>query len=589
MPVRRGRRRRASRRAAADRAAPSGIWHGARARACRPGQRYGFRVDGPWDPAHGPVFNPAKLLLDPYARAVSGVGRARRPDLRLPRGRPTPTRARRAARTPRDADSAPYVAALGGGARRLRLGRRRAGPAAAPVDRHGRLRAARQGVHRAAPEVPERPARHLRRAGHPTPSCTTSRTSASPPSSCCRCTSSSPSRTSAESGLTNYWGYNSVGFFAPHAAYSSSGDRGEQVTEFKAMVKALHAAGLEVILDVVYNHTAEGGPLGPTLQLPRPRRHRLLQARDWVTTAHVLRRHRLRQHRGRRAPAGAAADPGLAALLGHRDARRRLPLRPGAGADPHRPPGRPGRPLPHHDRPGPGAAAGEADRRAVGRQRGRLPGRPRSRRRGASGTTSTATPSATSGGPSPAASATSPRGWPAPRDLYADDGRSPYASVNFVTAHDGFTLRDLVSYDHKHNEANGEDNRDGTDNNRSWNCGVEGETDDPTSSRCGAGRRRTCWPRCCLSTGVPMITAGDERGRTQRGNNNAYCQDNEIVLGGLAARRRLARPVRARPGRAAAAARAPGAAPAALPRGPARPWRGGPKDLAWIAPRRAAR
>ena len=154
-------------------------------------------------------------------------------------------------------------------------------------------------------------------------------------------------------------------------------------------------------------------------------------------------------------------------------------------------------------------------------------------------------------------------------DLYADDGRSPYASVNFVTAHDGFTVRDLVSYDHKHNEANGEDNQDGTDNNRSSNHGVEGET---TDTKIVALRRRQAanlMATLCLSNGVPMITAGDERGRTQRGNNNAYCQDNEISWIDWRRRRRVAGRLRDHPGRAAAAPRAPRPAAAALLRGPA--------------------
>ena len=184
--------------------------------------------------------------------------------------------------------------------------------------------------------------------------------------------------------------------------------------------------------------------------------------------------------------------------------------------------------VPDRDPAGPGAAPREADRRAVGRVDGRLPGRARSRRRGWSGTTGTATPSATSGARQSGGIRDVATRLAGSSDLYADDGRSPYASVNFVTAHDGFTLRDLVSYNHKHNEANGERNRDGTDNNRSWNCGVEGETDDEEIIALRHRQAANLMATLCLSTGVPMITAGDERGRTQRGNNNAYCQDNEI-------------------------------------------------------------
>ena len=176
----------------------------------------------------------------------------------------------------------------------------------------------------------------------------------------------------------------------------------------------------------------------------------------------------------------------------------------------------------------PDAAPREADRRALGRLDGRLPGRASSRRRGWSGTTSSATRCATSGAGRSSGIRTVATRLAGSSDLYADDGRSPYASVNFVTAHDGFTLRDLVSYESKHNEANGEGNRDGTDDNRSQNFGVEGETDDPEIV---ALRRRTAanlLVTLCLSNGVPMITAGDERGRTQRGNNNPYVQDNEV-------------------------------------------------------------
>ena len=181
----------------------------------------------------------------------------------------------------------------------------------------------------------------------------------------------------------------------------------------------------------------------------------------------------------------------------------------------------------HRDRAGPRAAPREAGRRAVGRLDGRLPGRASSRRRGSSGTTSSATRCATSGAASSGGVRTVATRLAGSSDLYADDGRSPYASVNFITAHDGFTLRDLVSYNVKHNEANGEDNRDGTDNNRSWNCGVEGETDDPEIIALRRRQAANLMATLCFSSGVPMLTAGDERGRTQGGNNNAYGQDNE--------------------------------------------------------------
>ncbi|MGN6129473.1 MAG: glycogen debranching protein GlgX, partial [Nocardioidaceae bacterium] len=326
-------------------------------------------------------------------------------------------------------------------------------------------------------------------------------------------------------GLVNYWGYNTVSFFAPDATYSSSGDRGQQVTEFKQMVKTLHRSGIEVILDVVYNHTAESGAAGPTLsfrglddfgyylhgddqgsyfdltgcgntvQASYPPALRLIldSLRYWVTEMHVDGfRFDLTSALTR---TGREVDMSSAFLttVGQDPVLRDVKLiaEPwDASMDGYRVGGFPPPWVEWNDR-----------YRDTIRDFWR----------------------ARSGGISDVASRLS-----GSSDLYADDGRSPYASVNFVTAHDGFTLRDLVSYDHKHNEANGEDNRDGTDHNRSWNCGVEGETDDP---RVRALRRRQAanlMATLCLSTGVPMITAGDERGRTQRGNNNAYVQDNEI-------------------------------------------------------------
>ena len=293
------------------------------------------------------------------------------------------------------------------------------------------------------------------------------------------------------------------------------------------MVKALHAAGIEVILDVVYNHTAEGNHLGPMLVDARHRQRRLLPARrQRPAVLHGLHRHR--EHAERPAPARAAADHGLAALLGDRDARRRLPLRPRLDAGPRvlrrRPAVRVLRPRPA----GPGRLAGEAHRRAVGRRRGRLPGRQ--------------LPAAVDRverqvprhGPRLLArrgldrSASSPHASPARPTSTRTTGRKPYASINFITAHDGFTLHDLVSYNDKHNEANGEDNRDGESNNRSWNCGVEGPTDDLDVVALREQQKRNFLATLFLSQGVPMLVAGDEMGRTQGGNNNAYCQDNEI-------------------------------------------------------------
>ena len=330
----------------------------------------------------------------------------------------------------------------------------------------------------------------------------------------------------AERGLTNYWGYSTIGFFAPHSGYAATGIRGQEVREFKGMVKALHRAGIEVILDVVYNHTAEGNHLGPMLSFKgvdnasyyrlmpddphlymdftgtgnslnpvHPSVLRLIMdsLRYWVTECHVD---------GFRFDLASA----LARELYDVDRLR-------AFFD-----------TIHQD---PVLSPGQADRRAVGRRPGRLPGRqlpgpvvgverhlPRrdarllARRR-----------------PSVADFASRLTG---SSDLYESDGRHPFASINFITAHDGFTLRDLVSYNEKHNEANLEDNRDGTDDNRSWNCGVEGATDDPEINALRARQQRNFLATLLLSQGTPMLLGGDEFGRTQGGNNNAWCQDNEI-------------------------------------------------------------
>jgi glycogen operon protein len=336
----------------------------------------------------------------------------------------------------------------------------------------------------------------------------------------------------AERGLVNYWGYNSIGFFAPHNAYSASGDRGQQVTEFKAMVKALHQAGIEVILDVVYNHTAEAGTRGPTLSfrglddhgfyyrvapdqpgMPAPDTYwdvtgcgntvdasnpfalRLIldSLRYWVTEMHVdgfrfdlmsaLTRVDHKIDMGCHLLTAIGQDPVLRHV--------KLIAEPwDASMDGYR----------VGEFPPPWVEWNDQYRDEI-----------RDFWRGqASGIRTVATRLAGSS------------------DLYADDGRSPYASINFITAHDGFTLRDLVSYETKRNEANGEGNRDGTDNNRSWNHGVEGETDDEAIVALRRRQAANLMATLCLSNGVPMITSGDERGRTQRGNNNAYAQDNEI-------------------------------------------------------------
>jgi isoamylase len=500
---------------AAMTAGPGGLWQCYLA-GVGPGQRYGYRVDGPWDPANGLRCNPAKLLLDPYARAIDGDvtwdpsvfgHQADDPDRRD------------------DGDSAPFV------------------PRSVVVNTYfdwGYDRPPRhaladtilyeahvKGLTARHPEVPPElrgtylglahPAviAHLADLGVTAVELMPVHQFVSVPFPAGR-------------GLTNYWGYDTIGFFAPHHGYCSAGRRGEQVTEFKTMVKALHEAGIEVILDVVYNHTGEGSHTGPTLSfrgldneayyrlLPADKRYYLdttgtgnslnvhhpqsLQLlmdslRYWVTEMHVD---------------GFRFD--LAVTLTRQDDRvdrlsvffslvRQDPVLADVKliAEPW--------------------DVGLTDSYQLGNfpaqwseENGRYRDTVRDFWRSQPATRAEFTARLTGSA-----------------DLYQPSGRRPAASVNFVAFHDGFTLRDLVSYDHKHNEANGMDNRDGSSNNRSWNCGAEGDTDDPEVLGLRARQSRNFLATLLLSQGVPMLAHGDELGRTQRGNNNAWCQDNELT------------------------------------------------------------
>ena len=505
-----------------------GIWHGALP-DLPPGTRYGFRVDGPWDPAQGHRFNPHKLLLDPYALAVSGTYT------------PDPATFGYVFDTPEEQsteDSAPFVP------RSVVVDPAHGGDFDweddAPMRRRWRDTVLYECHVKGMTALHDRVPEHLRGtyAGLGSPAVTdylrdlgVTAVELLPVHQFV----SEPALT--ERGTTNYWGYNSIGYFAPHAAYSASGDRGQQVREFKEMVKSLHRAGLEVILDVVYNHTAEAGPLGPTLSFrglddrgfykrvdpapvpgsksgaveyddtywdvtgcgntvdsnhPLALRLILDSLRYWVTEMHVD---------------GFRFDLMSALTRTGYDIDMGSDLLVAIGQDP----------VLRHVK----LIAEPWDASMDGYLVGRMPPpwvewndqyRDEIRdfwRNHAPGPRTVATRLAGSS------------------DLYADDGRSAYNSINFVTAHDGFTLRDVVTYERKHNEANGEENRDGTDNNRSWNHGVEGETDDPALVAVRRRQAANMMATLCLSNGVPMITAGDERGRTQRGNNNAYCQDNE--------------------------------------------------------------
>jgi glycogen operon protein len=330
-----------------------------------------------------------------------------------------------------------------------------------------------------------------------------------------------------EQGLSNYWGYNTIGFFAPHNAYSSAGQSGEQVLEFKAMVRHLHHAGIEVILDVVYNHTAEGNHLGPTLAfrgIDNQAYYRLVDGdrahyydttgtgntllmrnphvlqlimdslRYWVTEMHVD------GFRFDLAASLARQFHEVDRLSAFFDLVQQDPIVSQVKLIAE----------PWDVGPG-GYQVGNFPPRWT-EWNGKYRDTMRDFWRGEP---------ATVGEFAARLSGSS--------DLYQNDGRAPYASINFVTAHDGFTLRDLISYNDKHNEANGEGGNDGESHNRSWNSGVEGDTDDPDVLALRARRARNLLATLLLSQGTPMLLHGDELGRTQRGNNNTYCQDSELT------------------------------------------------------------
>jgi len=499
-----------------------GIWHGFVPGAGY-GQAYGYRVHGPWDPAHGVRCNPAKLLLDPYARAVRG---------QVAFGPEVYDYDAADGGAPSSLDSAGHVP--------LSLvvdGAFDWGDDAPPrrdyadtvfyevhvkgfTMRHpgvpAELRGSYAGLgHEAALE-------HLTSLG-------VTAVELLPVHQYV------PDNFLLQRGLTNYWGYQSIGYFAPHLAYSAaarsgpagSGQAGAQVAEFKAMVRALHRAGLEVILDVVFNHTAEGGQSGPTLcfrGLDNAAYYRLDPAdagryydttgtgntlnagspvalrlimdslRYWLTEMHVD------GFRFDLAATLARQDSGFSSASAFFDLIAQDPVVSQAKlvAEPW--------------------DVGQLDSYDLGRfptlwrewngkYRDTMRDFWRSQKIGGLGEFATR--------------------FAGSADLYGDDRRRPTASVNLITVHDGFTLRDLVSYDTKHNEANGESNRDGAEDNRSWNCGAEGPTPDPEVLALRARQSRAMLTTLLLSFGVPLLLGGDELGRTQGGNNNAYCQDNE--------------------------------------------------------------
>ena len=489
------------------------VWH-AYLPGVMPGRRYGFRVHGPYDPPRGLRCNPAKLLLDPYALAVEGAVDWDESCFGYDFGDPwSRNDADSAGHTMRSVVVNPY----------FDWGDDR--PPRTPYHETVIYEAHVKGLTARHPEIPPEMRGTYAGLAHPVIidhllSIGVTAVELMPVHQFVH----DDALTSR--GLRNYWGYNTIGFFAPHNEYASSGRRGEQVLEFKAMVKALHQAGIEVILDVVYNHTAEGNHLGPTLSfrgIDNASYYRLAEddaryytdttgtgnsllmrsphvlqlimdsLRYWVTEMHVD---------GFRFDLAATLARELHAvdrLSAFFDLVQQDPVVSQVKL-----------------------IAEPWDIGEGGYQVGNFPplwtewngqyrDTVRDFWRGEPGAL-----------PDFASRLTGSS------DLYADDGRRPIASINFVTCHDGFTLNDLVSYDGKHNEANGEDGRDGSDDNRSWNCGREGPTDDLDVIALRERQKRNFLTTLFLSQGVPMLLHGDEIGRTQDGNNNAYCQDNEL-------------------------------------------------------------
>ena len=492
------------------------VWHNY-IPGLHPGQRYGYRVYGPYDPVHGLRCNPNKLLLDPYAKAIEGNIDGDESLFSYWFKSPDDNSAMNdldsAAHTMKSAvinpyfdwgnDQHPYISYHDSVIYEAHV----RGMTNLNMDVPPDIRGTYAGL--AYPSVIE----YLKKLG----------ITAIELMPIHQFVNDSFLQ---EKGLSNYWGYNTIGFFAPHNAYSSSGERGEQVNEFKSMVKAYHRAGMEVILDVVYNHTAEGNHMGPTLSfkgIDNASYYRLVEGdqqhyfdttgtgnsllmrsphalqlitdslRYWVTEMHID------GFRFDLAATLARQFQEVDKLSAFFDIVEQDPIisRVKLIAEPW-------------------------DLGSGGYQVGGFPsswsewnGRYRDTVRDFWRSQPSTLPEFASRlmGSS---------------DLYQVNGRRPVASVNFITAHDGFTMNDLVSYNEKHNEANGEGNRDGESNNRSWNCGVEGPTNIPDVNDLRQRQMRNMFATLLFSQGIPMICGGDEVARTQQGNNNAYCQDNEI-------------------------------------------------------------
>jgi isoamylase len=489
------------------------VWH-AYVPNVSPGQRYGYRVYGEYDPASGKRFNANKLLLDPYAKAVEGQVQWGQSVFGYDFGDPD-------SRNDDDSAAAMMKGIVvnpffdWGGDRHPDT------PYAETVIYEAHVK----GLTELHPDIPEEIRGtysaiahpviidHLRKIG-------VTAIELMPVHQFV------DDDTLQQKGLSNYWGYNTIAFLAPQNTYASTGQRGQQVQEFKGMVRALHEAGIEVILDVVYNHTAEGNHLGPTLSMrgidnaayyrleqdqryytdytgtgnslnvgnPHPLQLIMDSLRYWVLEMHVdgfrfdlaatLAREFYEVDRLAAFFELVQQDPVVSQV---KLIAEPWDVGPGGYQVGNFPP-----------------QWTEWNGKYRDTVRDFWRGEPQALGEFASRLTGSS-------------------------DLYENSGRRPVASINFVTAHDGFTLRDLVSYDQKHNEANGEDNRDGADDNRSWNCGVEGPTNDPAIRTLRARQQRNFLATLLLSQGVPMILHGDELGRTQQGNNNGYAQDNAIT------------------------------------------------------------
>jgi isoamylase len=483
----------------------------------RPSQLYGYRVHGPWDPLNGKRFNPAKVLLDPYAKAVMGNVSWSPEMFSYAAGNPETDLVRD------DRDNAIFAPKAVVVDQTFNWDNDR--PPRLPLEEtviyetHVRgfsklweeLDADMRGTYAGLGSAPA--IKYFKKLGITAVELLPVHDHVD-------------DQHLLDKGLTNYWGYNSIAFFAPESTYSSWGTRGEQVAEFKQMVKNLHSAGIEVILDVVYNHTAEGNELGPTfsfrgidnetyyrlvpddprhyfdytgtgntLNVPSPRVLQMIMdsLRYWVLEMHVD------GFRFDLASALARELHEVSRLSSFFDVIHQDPVISQVKliAEPW--------------------DVGEG-----GYQVGNFPvlwcewnGRYRDTVRrywkGDEGVVNDFAYRLTGSS-----------------DLYQNTSKSPTASINFITAHDGFTLRDLVSYNEKHNEANGEGGNDGESNNNSWNCGAEGDTEDEAINALRARQHRNFLATLFLSQGIPMLSGGDELGRTQKGNNNVYCQDNEI-------------------------------------------------------------